>query len=147
MWHDFLNALVWLTFPNAKRAFHRRQHAAIERSIPAGATHPPNARTREQDALALIDEGGVLMVEGRTMFFGHALYEGLVSGQLADDLRAGSSSEAVWDADPGARGAPGRCHSVPQSGRAAATDLELPASKRQAGSAMTAERRPMAKTS
>lgn len=83
MWHDFLNALVWLTFPKAKLALHRRQHAAIERWIPPGATQLPNARTREQDALALVDEGGVLLVEGRTMFFGHALFEGLVFGQLA----------------------------------------------------------------
>lgn len=99
MWHDFLNALVWLTFPNAKRAFHRRQHAAIERWIPAGATHLPNARTREQDALALIDEGGVLMVEGRTMFFGHALYEGLVFGQLAMISRGVELRGRVEDAD------------------------------------------------
>jgi hypothetical protein len=83
MWHDFLNALVWLTFPKAKLALHRRQHAAIERWLPIGATQLPNARTREQDALALIDEGGVLLVEGRKMFFGHALFEGLIFEQLA----------------------------------------------------------------
>lgn len=83
MWHDFLNALVWATFPRAKLALHRRQHAAIERWIPPGATQLPNARTREQDALALVDEGGVLTCEDRTFFFGHALFEGLVFGQPA----------------------------------------------------------------
>lgn len=83
MWHDYLNALVWATFPQAKLALHRRQHAAIERWIPPGATQLPNARTREQDALALIDEGGVLICEDRTFFFGHALFEGLVFGQPA----------------------------------------------------------------
>lgn len=99
MWHDFLNALVWLTFPKAKLALHRRQHAAIERWIPPGATQLPNARTREQDALALIDEGGVLLVEGRTMFFGHALYEGLVFGQLAMISRGVALSGTVAEAD------------------------------------------------
>ena len=99
MWHDFLNSLVWLTFPKAKLALHRRQHAAIERWIPPGATQLPNARTREQDALALIDEGGVLLVEGRTMFFGHALYEGLVFGQLAMISRGVALSGTVAEAD------------------------------------------------
>jgi hypothetical protein len=92
MWHDYLNALVWATFPQAKLAFHRRQHAAIERWIPQGATQLPNARTRELDALALIDEGGVLVLdEGdrqTPMIFGHALFEGLVLGQPAMIARA-----------------------------------------------------------
>lgn len=82
MWHDFLNALVWATFPRAKRALHRRQHRAIEAWIPPDATRLPNARTRELDALALVDEGGLLVVSDRVssceMIFGHALYEGLV---------------------------------------------------------------------
>lgn len=87
MWHDYLNALVWATFPRAKLAFHERQHAAIERWIPDGATQLPNARTRELDALALVDEGGVLVLsDGErsvSMLFGHALFEGLVLGQPA----------------------------------------------------------------
>ncbi len=28
-WHDFLNALVWATFPRAKAALHARQHRAL----------------------------------------------------------------------------------------------------------------------
>lgn len=99
MWHDYLNALVWLTFPKAKLALHRRQHAAIEKWIPPGATQLPNARTREQDALALIDEGGVLLVGGRTMFFGHALFEGLVFEQLAMISRGVRLSGSIEDAD------------------------------------------------
>lgn len=87
MWHDYLNALVWATFPRAKLALHRRQHAAIERWAPEGATQLPNARTRELDALALVDEGGVLVLdEGErqtSLLFGHALFEGLVLGQPA----------------------------------------------------------------
>jgi hypothetical protein len=103
MWHDFLNALVWLTFPKAKLALHRRQHAAIEKWIPAGATQLPNARTREQDALALIDEGGVLLLgtgpERRTMFFGHALFEGLVFEQLAMISRGVELRGSIEEAD------------------------------------------------
>jgi Protein of unknown function (DUF3025) len=97
MWHDYLNALVWATFPRSKLALHTRQHAAIERWLPEGATQLPNARTRELDALALVDEGGVLVLdfgERRTsMVFGHALFEGLVFGQPAMIARA-----AVLDA-------------------------------------------------
>lgn len=91
MWHDYLNALVWMTFPRAKLAFHRRQHAAIERWIPEGATQLPNARSRELDALALVDEGGILMLDWgpdarrppARVVFGHALFEGLVFEQPA----------------------------------------------------------------
>jgi hypothetical protein len=83
MWHDYLNALVWATFPRAKLALHRRQHLAIERWIPEGALQLPNARTREMDALALIDEGGVLVLGEHAILFGHALFEGLVLGQPA----------------------------------------------------------------
>ncbi|MBX3209594.1 MAG: DUF3025 domain-containing protein [Labilithrix sp.] len=87
MWHDFLNALVWATFPRSKLALHTRQHRAIERWIPEGATQLPNARTRELDALALVDEGGVLVLDfGEReiqVLFGHALFEGLVFGQPA----------------------------------------------------------------
>lgn len=97
MWHDYLNALVWATFPRSKMALHRRQHLAIERWIPEGATQIPNARTRELDALALVDEGGVLVIDhGSTrtrMYFGHALFEGLIFS-----MPAMISREVVLDA-------------------------------------------------
>ncbi len=38
----------------------------------------PGARSREMDALALLDEGGVVQVGERAVVFGHALYEGAV---------------------------------------------------------------------
>lgn len=92
MWHDYLNALVWATFPRAKLALHTRQHHAIERWLPEGATQLPNARTRELDALALVDEGGVIVLDcgsqQTTIIFGHALFEGLVFGQPAMIARA-----------------------------------------------------------
>jgi hypothetical protein len=104
-WHDLLNALVWGTFPRAKRALHARQHRAIVERIPAGACTLPPARTREQDALALVDEGGVVVLASDerevsfllrrdpatlgdliaahavdAVIFGHAVYESLVFG-------------------------------------------------------------------
>jgi len=83
-WHDFLNALIWATFPESKLALHRLQAAALRRALASGTGVLPNARAREHDALALLDEGGVLVLDagGRTLplGFGHALYEGLVRG-------------------------------------------------------------------
>jgi hypothetical protein len=93
-WHDFLNALVWATFPRAKAALHARQHRALVAWARGGAPREsiveklPNARTRELDALALIDEGGVLDCGTNKMIFGHALYEGLVLGTPAMVARA-----------------------------------------------------------
>jgi len=86
-WHDFLNALVWATFPRAKRALHERQHRVLDARVAEGARVLPSTRSREHDALALIDEGGVVLLErGATthlVVFGHALYEGLVLGRPA----------------------------------------------------------------
>lgn len=91
-WHDFMNALVWATFPRAKLALHGRQHVAVAERIAPGATVLPNARTRELDILALIDEGGVIVLATgnarRSLVFGHALYEGLVLEQRATMARA-----------------------------------------------------------
>ena len=56
----------------------------VARAFASGNGSLPNARTREQDALALLDEGGVLVLgaggASLTLGFGHALYEGLVRG-------------------------------------------------------------------
>lgn len=82
-WHDWVNALVWGTFPRAKAALHARQHAVVSGWARPGAARLPNARTREHDALALVDEGGVLETAARPIVFGHALYEGLALGVRA----------------------------------------------------------------
>src|ERR1019366_6553976 len=60
-WHDLMNALVWGTFPRAQAALHARQHRAISERIEPGARTLPPSRTRELDALALLDEGGVVL--------------------------------------------------------------------------------------
>lgn len=105
-WHDLMNALVWGTFPRAKLALHLRQHQAIGERLTPGAHTLPATRSRELDALALIDEGGVVLLPpcgshggsrpdgGRgavfhlefasgapqAVVFGHAIYESLVLG-------------------------------------------------------------------
>ncbi|MDB4941298.1 MAG: uncharacterized protein JWP97_832 [Labilithrix sp.] len=94
-WHDLANALVWATFPSAKRALHARQHALVVPAAPGESARRP----RELDTLALLDEGGLLVVtpvpledepalaaavgEGRAtpVVFGHAVYEGLALGR------------------------------------------------------------------
>jgi hypothetical protein len=100
-WHDFMNALVWGTFPRAKRALHARQHRAIAERIEPGARTLPPARTRELDALALLDEGGVLLLGSepgaRAVLFGHAIYESLALGIPPVVVAA-----LVLDADDGA---------------------------------------------
>jgi hypothetical protein len=104
-WHDFMNALVWGTFPLAKHALHRRQHRAIVERLAPGARGLPR-RTPELDALALVDEGGVVVLAddveqassslatrrpgalaellaaggARLVVFGHAIYESLALG-------------------------------------------------------------------
>jgi hypothetical protein len=99
-WHDFLNALVWATFPFAKRALHARQHRAIEARVDRESTRLPATRTRELDALAILDEGGVILVcdanragplpqrVHRAIVFGHAIYEGFVCGGPAITARS-----------------------------------------------------------
>lgn len=96
-WHDLMNALVWATFPAAKRALHERQHGLVVPAAPGESARRP----RELDALALLDEGGVVVLtprpledeealataiasgEATAIVFGHAIYEGLVLGRPA----------------------------------------------------------------
>lgn len=59
--HDFWNAVAWALFPRSKRAIHARQYRALVAWLPEGATEIPGKRTREQDALTILDEGGVLV--------------------------------------------------------------------------------------
>ena len=104
-WHDFFNALTFAAFPRAKWALHARQFRLLSARVTPGARRLPGARTREQDALSLFDEGGIVLLvtkqraseldpssptfipecealcltgEGRPVPFGHALPEHLV---------------------------------------------------------------------
>jgi hypothetical protein len=114
-YHDLFNIIVFAAFPQAKRALHARQFRALRSWLePQNAELPtrlPGRRTREQDALTLFDEGGVVLAvseeerarignrrepvqvepfnprSGRVpLLFGHALLEHLHDGHRA--LRA-----------------------------------------------------------
>lgn len=110
-WHDVMNALAWAAFPRAKRALSERQCALHRERVGERFDRLPPSRTPEQDALALVDEGGAVVAaaapdvdvvrraldagrwaeldalasEGRcaALLFGHALHEHAVDGDLS----------------------------------------------------------------
>ncbi len=119
-WHDLANLLVWCAFPRAKRALVARQYEIVRRRVPADARGLPSARTREQDALAMLDEGGVLLLRPAGLeidlgapeavhaalaerrialrLFGHALLEAVATGGLRErDLRGAAVVLTVRD--------------------------------------------------
>jgi len=61
--HDFMNALVWLTFPVFKSALNRAHCLAL-----AGNTHEAKQRSPLRDALTALDESGVLVFSGDPEF-------------------------------------------------------------------------------
>ena len=54
-WHDALNALAWLAFPQTKAALNARHMRDL-------ASAAPNARSRGRDAATLLDESGLVLV-------------------------------------------------------------------------------------
>ncbi len=120
-WHDFFNMLVWVTFPATKRVINARQRAALH----ARGDLPKHRRLPEQDALAMLDEGGAIVacrdaaalesavaradVEAiaaevrdggaRVWIFGHAIYEHLVTGSGVVRALAQVVSCATLDAE------------------------------------------------
>jgi len=79
--HDVLNALTFIMFPEAKAALARRHF----NESPSGIQRGQN-RTRTQDLLTILDEGGVLRLvdpkgEQRDLIFGHAIYEHIIEGR------------------------------------------------------------------
>jgi hypothetical protein len=56
-WHDFFNALAWITYPRAKAAINAQHAALLEERADAEAKR----RGPERDALTLFDEGGVIV--------------------------------------------------------------------------------------
>src|SRR5262249_50362873 len=83
-------------FPAAKRALHRRQYharCAAEAEV-AAASH---RRTREQDALALVDEGGVaLLCADRELAHVRAALEARASGEIAAAMRRGATLGVIY---------------------------------------------------
>lgn len=60
-WHDFFNALAWITFPAAKARINA-QHAAM---LAAGGAGEARQRSPARDALTLFDEGGIAVASSR----------------------------------------------------------------------------------
>lgn len=57
-WHDLLNVLVWLAFPETKAAINTRHYRALVNNPRA----MDNRRGSERDMLTLFDESGVVVV-------------------------------------------------------------------------------------
>lgn len=57
-WHDFLNALVWLTYPKAKAAINTRHYLALTE---AAGSDEASERGAVRDTSTLIDESGVIV--------------------------------------------------------------------------------------
>ncbi|HSC89270.1 MAG TPA: DUF3025 domain-containing protein [Polyangiaceae bacterium] len=109
-YHDLFNALMFAAFPRAKRALHERQFRALRERTPALPARLPGARTTEQDALTIFDEGGSVLVLSeraagallsgeelcldiddppRALVFGHAILEHALSPtEAAPPLRS-----------------------------------------------------------
>lgn len=67
-WHDFFNLAMFAAFPKAKAALHARHKRILMERIPESFDRLPGARTREQDALALLDEGGIVLATSPSDF-------------------------------------------------------------------------------
>jgi hypothetical protein len=76
-YHDLMNALVWALYPNAKHAVHRLQHTLIERARAQALT---GRRLPEHDALAILDEGGILVLSPEPLVDHEALAAALANG-------------------------------------------------------------------
>jgi hypothetical protein len=92
-YHDLFNALAWAAFPRTKRVVHARQFRALCAWLPAGAARLPNRRTREQDALALFDEGGAVLVLSESCA---RIGRSSNSEELAAQLEAGAARVVLF---------------------------------------------------
>lgn len=60
--HDLFNVAMFRAFPKSKQSLHGRLCKILQKELPEEFRSLPGRRTREQDYLALLDEGGVLLV-------------------------------------------------------------------------------------
>lgn len=60
-YHDLFNSLAFAAFVRSKRALHHRQFVALQSWV-GDRPQLPGKRTREQDALTIFDEGGVIVL-------------------------------------------------------------------------------------
>ncbi|MBK9031938.1 MAG: DUF3025 domain-containing protein [Myxococcales bacterium] len=97
--HDLWNAVVWATFPRGKWALTERL-AGFQRARYAAGPRLPGARAPAHDRLALLDEGGLIVVGARALVFGHAILEHAARAELA--VRAAPLAlppSTPWQAD------------------------------------------------
>jgi hypothetical protein len=84
--HDLMNALTWAAYPRAKLALCRRQVEVAR----ARGPRTNRLRTKAQDRLAMLDEGGLLgLPDGEDRVFGHGLLEDLVLGRASRGFPVG----------------------------------------------------------
>jgi Protein of unknown function (DUF3025) len=76
-YHDLMNALVWSVFPKSKRALHALQAIFIAEAKSLGLI---GRRLPEHDSLAILDEGGVLILSRASIASDQALEKALASG-------------------------------------------------------------------
>lgn len=69
-WHDLLNALVWLTFPQAKAAINARHFQALSGSDSANDAAAASQRGAVRDTNTLLDESGVIVACADTQLGG-----------------------------------------------------------------------------
>lgn len=82
-WHDFFNALVWLTFPKTKAAINTRHYQAMTELHQQGESDTSaSQRGRVRDMATLLDESGVIIVCAEV--------------DLAELLRAFKWKELFW---------------------------------------------------
>jgi len=60
-WHDFFNAMSWLFLPKVKAALNARHFQCAEERLQFPWKVKGGNRTREQDLLTLLDEGGLVV--------------------------------------------------------------------------------------
>jgi len=97
--HDLWNALVWATFPRAKWAIADRL-GVIQQARAAAGPRLPGTRAPGHDRLAMLDEGGLIVVGARAVVIGHAVLEHAARGVV--DIRAASfplDADLPWQID------------------------------------------------
>jgi hypothetical protein len=77
-WHDLFNLLAWLAFPRTKAALNERHFHSLVAQRRAGAAN----RGPAQDALTLLDEGGMIVASS--------------SGDLLELIRAFEWKKLFW---------------------------------------------------
>ncbi len=83
-WHDFFNALAWLTFPLIKKALNRGHVEELNLQTAAERfSRTATARNRRRDALTLFDESGVLVFSSSTA--------------VLDGIRAFAWRQVFWE--------------------------------------------------